>query len=204
MDPPPSREESEPEPEPGSRPRPDADEPETFPPERDGPEASRPESSSGASPPPPPPPLRQQLMGACRADERLRPLVTLNVSCTAADDRLVAHLAQVKLQARFPPSSLGVTHFFLSPPAVVDPLRPVQHFEVSEVGLLARCLCVPLVSLRVGKVQRDGTLLCPTPIRLVGTNSVLSSFLFIYLLIVICSAQGRGLTKIAARVSVVL
>jgi hypothetical protein len=43
-------------------------------------------------------------MGACRADERLRPLVTLNVSCTAADDCLVAHLAQVKLQARFPPS----------------------------------------------------------------------------------------------------
>jgi hypothetical protein len=47
----------------------------------------------------------------------------------------------------------------------------VQHFEVSEVGMLARCLCVPLVSLRVGKVQRDGALLCPTPIRLVATQS---------------------------------
>jgi len=31
--------------------------------------------------------------------------------------------------------------------------------------MLARCLCVPLVSLRVGKVQRDGALLCPTPTR---------------------------------------
>ncbi|RCU61485.1 hypothetical protein SETIT_J005700v2 [Setaria italica] len=127
MDPPPSRE--EPELEPGSRPCPDADEPETSPSERDDPETFLPESS-GASPPPP---LRQQLMGACRADERLRPLLALNVSCTAADDRFIAHLA--------------------------------QHFEVSEVGMLARCLCVPLVSLRVGKVQRDGALLCPTPIR---------------------------------------
>lgn len=31
--------------------------------------------------------------------------------------------------------------------------------------MLARCLCVPLVSLRVGKVQREGALLCPTHIR---------------------------------------
>ncbi|CAN6180784.1 unnamed protein product [Urochloa humidicola] len=134
MDPPPTREEPEPELEPRSRPCPDADDPETSRSERGEPEASQSERdddpSSGA---PPPPPLRQQLMGACRADERLRPLLTLNVSCTAADDRFVAHLA--------------------------------QHFEVSEVGMLARCLCVPLVSLRVGKVQRDGALLCPTSIR---------------------------------------
>jgi len=27
-----------------------------------------------------------------------------------------------------------------------------QHFEASEVGILVRCLCVPLVSVRVGKV----------------------------------------------------
>ncbi|CAM0151505.1 unnamed protein product [Urochloa decumbens] len=134
MDPPPTREE-QPELEPGSRPCPDADDPETSRSERHEPESSqseRDDPSSGA-PPPPPPPLRQQLMGACRADERLRPLLTLNVSCTAADDRFIAHLA--------------------------------QHFEVSEVGMLARCLCVPLVSLRVGKVQRDGALLCPTSIR---------------------------------------
>ncbi|XP_051216556.1 uncharacterized protein [Lolium perenne] len=78
-------------------------------------------------------PLRQQLVGACRADDRLRPLLTLNVSCSAAENRFISHLS--------------------------------QHFEVSEVGMLARCLCVPLVSLRVGKVHRRGSLLCPTPIR---------------------------------------
>ncbi|KAF8698944.1 hypothetical protein HU200_034770 [Digitaria exilis] len=125
MDPPPTREEAQPE----SCRCPDADDPETSRPERDDPETSRSERGDRA----PPPPLRQQIVGACRADERIRPLLTLNVSCTAADDRFIAHLA--------------------------------QHFEVSEVGMLARCLCIPLVSLRVGKVQRDGTLLCPTHIR---------------------------------------
>ncbi|XP_066389287.1 uncharacterized protein [Miscanthus floridulus] len=121
MDPPPTRDREVLEPE--TRAFPDADDPET----------SRSQSDEGIPPPPPPPALRQQLMGACRADERLRPLLTLNVSCAAADDRFIAHLA--------------------------------QHFEVSEVGMLARCLCVPLVSLRVGKVQREGPLLCPTHIR---------------------------------------
>uniref|UniRef100_A0A0D9WUH2 Uncharacterized protein n=2 Tax=Leersia perrieri TaxID=77586 RepID=A0A0D9WUH2_9ORYZ len=80
-----------------------------------------------------PVPLRHQLLGACRADERLRPLLTLNLSCGAAEDRFISHLS--------------------------------QHFEAFEVGLLARCLCVPLVALRVGKVDRHGPLLCPTPIR---------------------------------------
>jgi hypothetical protein len=32
-------------------------------------------------------------MGACRADEHLMLLLTLNVSCTAAEDRSIAHLA---------------------------------------------------------------------------------------------------------------
>ncbi|WVZ61426.1 hypothetical protein U9M48_011299 [Paspalum notatum var. saurae] len=140
MDLPPTREDLDPE----SRPCPDADDPETSGSERDN-------RSQGSPPPPPPPlPLRQQLMGACRADERLRPLLTLNVSCAAADDRFIAHLA--------------------------------QHFEVSEVGMLARCLCVPLVSLRVGKVRRDGPLLCPTHVRgklnlvLLPTSSMCLSF----------------------------
>uniref|UniRef100_A0A0A9DP64 Uncharacterized protein n=1 Tax=Arundo donax TaxID=35708 RepID=A0A0A9DP64_ARUDO len=123
MAPPPTREE------PGSCPYPDADEPETSRSEQGG--GDQASTAQGA----PPLPLRQQLMGACRADERLRPLLTLNVSCAAADDRFISHLS--------------------------------QHFEVSEVGMLARCLCVPLVSLRVGKVQRQGALLCPTAIRLV-------------------------------------
>lgn len=106
MDPPPAREEQQPE----SRPCPDADDPEPSRSERDDPETSRsergdPETSRSEqrddpSPGAPLPPLRQQIMGACRADERLRPLLTLNVSCTAADDRFIAHLAQVTFKRR--------------------------------------------------------------------------------------------------------
>ncbi|KAF3775930.1 hypothetical protein EJ110_NYTH49459 [Nymphaea thermarum] len=40
-----------------------------------------------------------------------------------------------------------------------------QHFEASEVSKLARCLCVPLASVRVGKVIKQGPLLCPTATR---------------------------------------
>lgn len=74
-----------------------------------------------------------QAMGACRADERLKPLLMVNSSGGVAEDRILSHLS--------------------------------QHFEASEVGLLARCLCVPLVSFRVGKVVKQGTLLCPTSLR---------------------------------------
>ncbi|KAL6880429.1 hypothetical protein ACP4OV_011994 [Aristida adscensionis] len=116
-------------------------------PDRDDPETSRPEEhhhhqqqqgagdddDAGTSTAPPVLLQPRYLTGACRADERLRPLLTLNVSCAAADDRFISHLS--------------------------------QHFEVSEVGMLARCLCVPLVSLRVGKVHRNAALLCPTPAR---------------------------------------
>ncbi|KAL0452765.1 UNVERIFIED_CONTAM: hypothetical protein Slati_1254600 [Sesamum latifolium] len=77
--------------------------------------------------------LDMQVMGACRADERLKPLLKLNVSTGVAEDRLLAHLS--------------------------------QHFEPSEVGMLARCLCIPLVSIRVGKINKQGTLLSPTSIR---------------------------------------
>ncbi|KAF2319016.1 hypothetical protein GH714_012469 [Hevea brasiliensis] len=42
----------------------------------------------------------------------------------------------------------------------------MQHFEPSEVGILARCFCIPLVSIRVGKISKRGTLLCPTASRL--------------------------------------
>ncbi|XP_073124447.1 uncharacterized protein [Henckelia pumila] len=74
-----------------------------------------------------------QVTGACRADERLKPLLKLNVSTGAAEDRLLAHLS--------------------------------QHFEPSEVAILARCLCIPLVSIRVGKIEKKGTLLSPTSKR---------------------------------------
>ncbi|KAL3523943.1 hypothetical protein ACH5RR_016777 [Cinchona calisaya] len=77
--------------------------------------------------------LDVHVMGACRADERLKPLLKLNASTGAAEDRLLAHLS--------------------------------QHFEPSEVGMLARCLCVPLVSIRVGKINKLGSLLCPTATR---------------------------------------
>ncbi|KAF3637460.1 putative peroxisomal nicotinamide adenine dinucleotide carrier-like [Capsicum annuum] len=77
--------------------------------------------------------LDLQVMGACRVDERLKPLLKLNVSAGAAEDRLLAHLS--------------------------------QNFDPSEVGMLARCLCIPLVSMRVGKIRKQGTLLCPTATR---------------------------------------
>ncbi|KAL8462935.1 hypothetical protein ACS0TY_033809 [Phlomoides rotata] len=77
--------------------------------------------------------LDMQVMGACRADERLKPLLKLNVSNGVAEDGLLAHLS--------------------------------QHFEPSEVGMLARCLCMPLVSIRVGKINKQGSLLSPTSVR---------------------------------------
>lgn len=40
--------------------------------------------------------LDLQVMGACRVDERLKPLLKLNVSAGAAEDRLLAHLSQVR------------------------------------------------------------------------------------------------------------
>ncbi|KAL7265365.1 hypothetical protein ACSBR1_003186 [Camellia fascicularis] len=40
-----------------------------------------------------------------------------------------------------------------------------HHFEPSKVGMLARCLCILLVSIRVGKINKQGTLLCPTSTR---------------------------------------
>ncbi|GKV28332.1 hypothetical protein SLEP1_g37403 [Rubroshorea leprosula] len=77
--------------------------------------------------------LDMQVMGACRADERLKPLLKVNVSNGLVEDCLLAHLN--------------------------------QHFEPSEVGMLARCFCIPLVSIRVGKVDKRGALLCPTATR---------------------------------------
>ncbi|OAP08985.1 hypothetical protein AXX17_AT2G36950 [Arabidopsis thaliana] len=77
--------------------------------------------------------LDMQVMGACRGDERLKPLLKLNVSNGMAEDRLLAHLS--------------------------------QHFEPAEIGMLARCFCIPLVSVRVGKIIKEGILMRPTPIR---------------------------------------
>ncbi|KAM0043119.1 hypothetical protein Hdeb2414_s0010g00337541 [Helianthus debilis subsp. tardiflorus] len=94
--------------------------------------------------------LDVHVMGACRADERLKPLLKVNAS-SGAEDRLLSHLS--------------------------------QHFEPSEVGLLARCLCIPLASVRVGKVKKQGTLFTPTNARgnlvisLLPTSDLCISFL---------------------------
>ncbi|KAF9594939.1 hypothetical protein IFM89_035509 [Coptis chinensis] len=77
--------------------------------------------------------LDLQVLGACRADERLTPLLKTNVSNCAAEDRLLANL--------------------------------IQHFEAHEIGMLARCLCMPLVSIRVGKIIKQRNLFCPTSVR---------------------------------------
>ncbi len=39
--------------------------------------------------------LDMQVMGACRVDERLKPLLKMNASNGIAEDRLLAHLSQV-------------------------------------------------------------------------------------------------------------
>lgn len=39
--------------------------------------------------------LDMQVMGACRTDERLKPLLKMNASNGVAEDRLLAHLSQV-------------------------------------------------------------------------------------------------------------
>ncbi|KAL0862354.1 hypothetical protein Bca101_041472 [Brassica carinata] len=77
--------------------------------------------------------LDMQVFGACRGDERLKPLLKLDVSNGVAEDRLLAHLS--------------------------------QHFEPAEIGMLARCFCIPLVSVRVGKINKEGTLMRPTSVR---------------------------------------
>ncbi|BBM97899.1 hypothetical protein MPTK1_1g09280 [Marchantia polymorpha subsp. ruderalis] len=77
--------------------------------------------------------LEFQGTGACRADERLRPLLRWNVSCVGPDGRLLVQLG--------------------------------QHFKAKELNMLARCLCAPLVHIRVGNVSRQGRLLRPTPSR---------------------------------------
>ncbi|KAL0359205.1 UNVERIFIED_CONTAM: hypothetical protein Sangu_0769900 [Sesamum angustifolium] len=88
--------------------------------------------------------LDMQVTGACRADERLKPLLKLNVSTGVAEDRLLAHLS--------------------------------QHFEPSEVGMLARCLCIPLVSIRVGKINKQGSLLSPTSISFLSALPKIGGF----------------------------
>lgn len=39
--------------------------------------------------------LDMQVLGACRGDERLKPLLKMDVSNGVAEDRLLAHLSQV-------------------------------------------------------------------------------------------------------------
>ncbi|KAK6135817.1 hypothetical protein DH2020_030425 [Rehmannia glutinosa] len=87
--------------------------------------------------------LDMLVMGACRADERLKPLLKLNVSTDMAEDRLLTYLSQ---------SIVSLPYNLL---LMKDTL---SH----RVGHLAKCLCVPLVSIRVGKINKQGTFLSPT------------------------------------------
>lgn len=41
--------------------------------------------------------LDMQVVGACRADERLKPLLKMNTACGVAEDPLLAQLTQVRL-----------------------------------------------------------------------------------------------------------
>ncbi|XP_076941498.1 uncharacterized protein LOC143611079 [Bidens hawaiensis] len=83
--------------------------------------------------------LDMHVMGACRADERLKPLLKVNnnnnnnIASSVVEDRLLSQLS--------------------------------QHFEPLEVGFLARCLCIPLASVRVGKIKKQGSLFTPISIR---------------------------------------
>lgn len=45
--------------------------------------------------------LDMQVMGACRADERLKPLLKLNISTGEAEDRLLAQLCEVRMKKQF-------------------------------------------------------------------------------------------------------
>lgn len=151
--------------------------------------------------------LEVQTMGACRADERSSllslpcllslPLLRLSLSLSlslsltssahpslgifgpAAQDRLLAHLTQVRylwsllfyfiLLYSIHPSITVTAALFLSSSSSssssINQTTHVQLFDASEIGLLVRCLCAPLVSIRVGKVNRLGSLLCPIPYR---------------------------------------
>ncbi|KAF3330043.1 hypothetical protein FCM35_KLT05374 [Carex littledalei] len=98
--------------------------------------------------------LDVQTMGACRADERS--------SLPSLPCLLSLPLLRLSLSLSLTSPSLGIFG-----PAAQDRLLAhlTQLFDASEIGLLVRCLCAPLVSIRVGKVNRLGSLLCPIPVR---------------------------------------
>ncbi|XP_062154613.1 uncharacterized protein LOC133862760 isoform X2 [Alnus glutinosa] len=48
---------------------------------------------------------------------------------------------------------------------MVARFHELAHFEPAEVGMLARCFCIPLVSIRVGKIKKQQTLFYPTATR---------------------------------------
>lgn len=55
--------------------------------------------------------LDMQVMGACRADERLKPLLKMNVSSGLAEDRLLAHLSQVCTWLELEMDNFGLNFF---------------------------------------------------------------------------------------------
>ncbi|KAJ1688594.1 hypothetical protein LUZ63_012749 [Rhynchospora breviuscula] len=89
--------------------------------------------------------LQVQSLGACRSDDRsLPPPLSLSP----------------------PPLPLLLRLSTLNPAAQNRLLAHLtQLLDLSQIGLLLRCLCAPLVSIRVGKINQLHNLLCPIPSR---------------------------------------
>ncbi|KAJ4786710.1 flocculation protein [Rhynchospora pubera] len=93
--------------------------------------------------------LQVHSMGACRSDDLSFPLPS---SCCLLSP---------------PPLPLLLLRLCNPSPAAQNRLLAhlTQLLDLSQIGLLLRCLCAPLVSIRVGKINRLPNLLCPIPSR---------------------------------------
>lgn len=86
--------------------------------------------------------LNMQVVGACRADERLMPLLKLNAPSSPSEDRLLDHLSQVR--------NLLIKNHFVSFGSSVNRLSTMEvqyHFFISSI-LAIRPDCVDCASGR--------------------------------------------------------
>ncbi|KAJ3683937.1 hypothetical protein LUZ61_013101 [Rhynchospora tenuis] len=102
---------------------------------------------------------QSQSLGACRSDDRSLPSCLLSPPTATAPLPLPLLL---RLSTLNPNPNLCVPT-----PAAQNRLLAhlTQLLDLSQIGLLLRCLCAPLVSIRVGKINRLRNLLCPIPSR---------------------------------------
>lgn len=77
--------------------------------------------------------LDLQVLGACRADERLRPLLKLNVSTGAAEDRLITQLSQVRMNLHGFSCATSNSHRSYSPQFS---LNKSSHLSFSGLNIL--------------------------------------------------------------------